>query len=146
MRRCLLYTILLIVTASCAEYTPENEKAISDTIPVVDEVIDISIDHVHEVYLKQKLDDIWSLQFIEQDYPKFDIQEKTNREQIELKDSIKEVKIIEYLTPFIKDTFRLKTEITYYNIEKDTLIALLSSKEIKIDQEVTQVVKVLFKK
>jgi len=146
MRTYWFYIICTILMVSCNNYAPKNKNIDTLEIPDVDIVIDYTIDQVHETILKQKLDDLWSLQLIDSIYTSFKTDSNISEQQIVLEDSIQRVRIFEYIKSFIQDTFELKTEITYYNRRKDTIQVLMTSKEVIIDKDTLRAFEVSFKK
>jgi len=145
MKRYWFYIICTILIVSCNNYAPENKNFDALEIPDIDIVIDYDIDQVHETVLKQKLDDLWSLQLIDSIYTDFKNDSAPEESKIVLEDSIQHVKIIEYIKPFVPEVLKLKTEVTYYNRKKDTITALITSKLMTIDQDTIKSFKITFK-
>ncbi len=146
MKKYWLNIICIIFIASCTNHTSDTKELSIPTISTPEITIDYDINQIHEVVLKQKLDDIWSLQLIESVYTDFKTENTIDKLQIVLEDSIQSIQIIEYIKPFVQDTFKLKTEITYHNRKKDTIQVLMTSKEIIIDQDTLISFEVSFKK
>ncbi len=145
MKPYVVYSLLVIVFFGCSKNAPkEAEIQRSEDSELFEKNTTISKKEAYAIVIAQKLQEVIDKEMLIKGYPDFSTE--TDQDKIFLEDSLM-VKKVEFIEPFknISDSVKIVKTKVVFESRIDTLLTLIKTSNIKIDEETLKTTKITFK-